>query len=457
MRVFRQGLLATLLLLPLAAAGQSLSAFNVRDFGAQGDGRTDDSAAFAAAFAACYKAGGGRVTVPSSGAAYHLKTNLRLFQNACGLVGDGLPNWPGPAGPEAGWTASGSWVACDDRDPASACIDFSGSGFVERINFWHTHDTEPSATPGVAWTPTRYPWTIAFRQNFSHASDVMLANAPYGIAFEYRVGSNIGGTYSYLENIWGGCFNVCIRFHAVNDTMHVRNLHVRHLWHLGNDNLRDYLERNLIGWEVAYLDNLAGEGIEFYNTAIAILFRDASATYGTGTILHAAENVMLTNVGFNQVVQAMRVEDAKTNVSVSLSNFVGQTDTDTGRAAPYFFDLRSDMADVILSGGRISATGGALVGLGAGHGGRLQVNGLTVQSPYPNGAVSGYGYLQPGAPAFVLAKGALLDLPGGTARIVPASGAGPVIACAAPLAGRPSRSNCGAVLGVVPAAAPAAP
>lgn len=39
--------------------------FDIREFGAKGDGVADDSAAFAAALAACGKAGGGRILVPS--------------------------------------------------------------------------------------------------------------------------------------------------------------------------------------------------------------------------------------------------------------------------------------------------------------------------------------------------------------------------------------------------------
>lgn len=56
--------------------------FRVTDFGAKGDGTTLDTAAFAAAIAACNRAGGGHVIVPSGSAfltgAIHLRSNVDL-------------------------------------------------------------------------------------------------------------------------------------------------------------------------------------------------------------------------------------------------------------------------------------------------------------------------------------------------------------------------------------------
>ncbi|MFN0171260.1 MAG: glycoside hydrolase family 28 protein [Bryobacteraceae bacterium] len=55
---------ALLILLP-SVAGASDSAFNVRDFGATGDGRSNDAAAIQKAIDACAKAGGGVVLLPA--------------------------------------------------------------------------------------------------------------------------------------------------------------------------------------------------------------------------------------------------------------------------------------------------------------------------------------------------------------------------------------------------------
>lgn len=55
--------------------------FNVTDYGAIGDGRTDCRSAFAAAIAACSKAGGGRVVVPAARGVYICNGPIHLLSN----------------------------------------------------------------------------------------------------------------------------------------------------------------------------------------------------------------------------------------------------------------------------------------------------------------------------------------------------------------------------------------
>ena len=70
--------------LALAAATHAAT-FNVRDYGAKGDGKTLDSPAINAAIEACVSQGGGTVTVPAGNyicGSIHLKSNIELHLDA---------------------------------------------------------------------------------------------------------------------------------------------------------------------------------------------------------------------------------------------------------------------------------------------------------------------------------------------------------------------------------------
>src|SRR5438874_5008260 len=76
---------------PAAATGVDLGAriYNVRDFGAKGDGKTLDTAALQAAIDACTDAGGGTVLVPAGTfliATVELKSNVTLHIAASGKL-----------------------------------------------------------------------------------------------------------------------------------------------------------------------------------------------------------------------------------------------------------------------------------------------------------------------------------------------------------------------------------
>lgn len=67
----------------------SFPVFNVRDFGAVGNGREKDSAAIQKAIDSAYKAGGGTVYVPPGGylaGAIHMKSNVALFLEAGAII-----------------------------------------------------------------------------------------------------------------------------------------------------------------------------------------------------------------------------------------------------------------------------------------------------------------------------------------------------------------------------------
>ncbi|MBQ15863.1 MAG: hypothetical protein CMJ65_01935 [Planctomycetaceae bacterium] len=98
MRISRDSAVA-----PAAADGSQLGAFapvdkpavpvletiNVRDFGARGDGRHDDSPAIQAAVGLAQRRGGGRVLVPPSSRVYLLGSTIRIRNRHVTLTGPG--------------------------------------------------------------------------------------------------------------------------------------------------------------------------------------------------------------------------------------------------------------------------------------------------------------------------------------------------------------------------------
>ena len=90
------GLVATVLIASRIAVAAGEGVFDVRDYGAVGDGKTLDTAAINKAVEACAQAGGGQVRFPPGrylSATVHLKSHVTLYLEAgARLIGAKDPN-----------------------------------------------------------------------------------------------------------------------------------------------------------------------------------------------------------------------------------------------------------------------------------------------------------------------------------------------------------------------------
>jgi hypothetical protein len=153
--MLRPALAAVLLLLargPDAAAAQP-KVFNVRDYGARGDGRTLDTAAINRAVEACAAAGGGRVALPPGrylSGTVHLASDLELELDA-GATLLGSPdlahyrNFNPPAMmPESKWTA---WHRALLLGDGAKNVRISGRGTIDGNRVFDPHGEEHMRGP----------------------------------------------------------------------------------------------------------------------------------------------------------------------------------------------------------------------------------------------------------------------------------------------------------------------
>src|SRR5271157_364602 len=149
-----------LFLLGTAAPGQGIpGVLNVRDFGAKGDGQSDDTAAFQKAMAASAEAGGGKVVAPRG--AYYFAGHLNV-PAAVTLAGiwesvpahNGLRDRGFPKPTDDGTTFLVTEGAGSETGPAFITLNTNST--LKGVVLYY-----PKQKPDEA--PSPYPYAIAMR------------------------------------------------------------------------------------------------------------------------------------------------------------------------------------------------------------------------------------------------------------------------------------------------------
>jgi hypothetical protein len=175
----------------------------VREAGAEGDGVTDDTAAFQTALRVVAKAGGGAVFVPEG--RYVLRGRLTVPQ---GVTLRGELETPDPARPLRGAVLMAYAGRGDDK--ARPFLSLKPSSGVKGLAIWYPEQDAANITP--------YPFTIRHASEAT-VEDVDLVNAYQGI----DVGPGGNGTHM-VRNVYGTPLATGIQIDNCFDTGRLENV-----------------------------------------------------------------------------------------------------------------------------------------------------------------------------------------------------------------------------------------
>lgn len=424
----------------------SYAFYVVQNYGAVGNGSTNDTPAVNLALAACGSNGGGYVYFPPSGASYRLQTALSAVPAGCQVHGMGGFNAPvvsptGADNTEADWTKTGTWFRCEDT--VNTCVNLANNGAsIEGVNFWYTQPTPSSTTcasPPCAyqagWTPTTYPYTVTVQDTAAANSidNVVIVNGYDCIDLE-GTGNGLAMMRTYVSNVLINCFDNDFKFNSVDNTLSMHNIREDAIWYQGSLQVFNFVENTPphgIGWKVSYLANIQATNVEISWKRLGILLTDGQAQNGFGSLAFAGADWQISNISFNEVCQAMSVANGTTHFAGgSAGNGVGDNylmnvtafaDTNTSNATqcagktPIMFNFASDNVAVDIIGLNVGYSN-TIAQIGGGSSGWLRITNARAQQ---------YSAFNAGQPAYIAANGAYADIHGDALAIVPASGAGP--------------------------------
>ncbi|MBP5094190.1 MAG: hypothetical protein J6332_09105 [Abditibacteriota bacterium] len=225
----------SILLLSVSAFGSS-----VKDFGAVGDGKTDDTKAFNDALAAAAKEGGGVVSVPAG--KYRINGNIKI---------------PGSVTLEGTWRGA---PLITDKNEGSLLLAYAGKNDPEGEPFIE-FTGGGSALAGIAVyypecdtktiPPTPYPPCVSAKRGCDNITvrDCLLQNPYEGIKF-------VGAARHLISNVHGYPTHRGIFIDECYDISRIENVH---LWPYGvaysyGDPYCKYINRNAVAFEIAKSD-----------------------------------------------------------------------------------------------------------------------------------------------------------------------------------------------------------
>ena len=301
--------------------------YNVFEFGAKGDGITDDTAAFQAALDAAHADGGGTVQVPTG--KFLIRTHL-VFPPHVSLQGV----WKKPH-------------RGDPSDTGSVLLAFEGKGDENATPFVTLR--EDSCITGVtifypeqvkADPPHAYPWTIRGAGDDCGVINVTIVNTFKAVDF----GTNPCGRH-YVDGLWAYPFKTGIYVNQCYDVGRLNNIHFWPFFDLDpNSPLWAYTRTKGTAFVFGRTDGelVTNSFCIFYNVGMHLIGGPIpQITRGAPMrIEYQGGSAMMTNVYLDVAPCALKVDDSMENAGYSFVNcsFMGGVQVGPRNRGPIRFN-----------------------------------------------------------------------------------------------------------------------
>jgi hypothetical protein len=202
-----------------ASAPAAPDVYNARDYGARGDGQTDDTAAFQAALDAAGKAGGGAVLAPRG--SYFFGGHLNV-PNAVTLTGiwESVPAHPGIRSPGLPRPADdGTTFLVTEgagREDSPPFITLNTNSTLKGVVLYYPRQNADDV-------PQPYPWAVAMRGKNPAVLEVELLN-PYNGIDASRNERHL------IRNVQGQPLRRGVWVDAIYDVGRIENVHFNPWW-----------------------------------------------------------------------------------------------------------------------------------------------------------------------------------------------------------------------------------
>lgn len=309
--------LCSIFILILILSGPCLArtpgALNVRDFGAKGDGATDDTSAFQKALDACARQDGGIVEVPAG--QYMIKTHLAI-PRAVTLEG----TWRAPASvneyhkvpgkPESGPDLKGSVLLAVEgagSETGTPFITLDRCSTLKGVTVFYPEQTKTNP-------PKMYPWCVATvgADNCSIV-DCLLVNPYQAVDF----GSRVSGRH-YIRNLYAQPLRRGVWIDYCIDIGRIENVHLWPFWTAGDPD--SPVGRFMLEHGEAFI--FGRSDWQYVTNCFAISYKvGMKFVRGQGTgPYEGAGNYLLTQSGADACDIAVLVEETQGHSGVSFSN-----------------------------------------------------------------------------------------------------------------------------------------